>query len=165
MIHFIWMLQGIKQALCLRSCNQSFELPKMFIKHLVYPGKTRNEKTSSIFYTSSFPAACRRLKGGSILTLDHMMSPSKIKILDMKPNFNTGTGIIKGWRHQVNQGHMVCVYGDLAIVKVEVQFVNGVVNGVCFFLNGAQNFHYVFCLSKTDRHILLIHWSILTAFF
>ena len=72
------------------------------------------------------------------------MSPLKIKILDMEPNFNTGTGVIKGWRHQVDQGHMVCVYGDLAIVKVEVQFVNGVVNGVCFFLNGAQNFHYVF---------------------
>ena len=91
------------------------------------------------------------------------MSPLKIKILDMEPNFNTGTGVIKGWRHQVDQGHMVCVYGDLAIVKVEVQFVNGVVNGVCFFLNGAQNFHYVFCLSKTDTHKLLIHWSIPTA--
>ena len=76
--------------------------------------------------TSSFPAASRRLKRGSILTLDHMMSPLKINILDMEPNFNTGTGIIKGWRHQVDPGHMVCVHGDLAIVKVEVQFVNGV---------------------------------------
>ena len=54
---------------------------------------------------------------------------------------------------------MVCVYGDLAIVKVEVQFVNGVVNGVCFFLNGAQNLHYVICLSKTDTHKLLTEVS------
>ena len=106
-----------------------------------------------------------RLKRGSILTLDHMRSPLKIKILDMEPNFNTGTGVIKGWRHQVDQGLVVCVYGDLAIVKVEVQFVNGVVNGVCFFLNGAQNFHYVFCLSKTDTHKLLIHWNISTTIY
>ena len=74
---------------------------------------------------------------GSILTLDHMRSPLKIKTLDMEPNFNTGTGVIKGWRHQVDQGHVVCVYGDLAIVKVEVQFVKVLVNGVWFFLNGA----------------------------
>ena len=74
----------------------------------------------------------------------------------MEPNFNTGTGVIKGWRHQVDQGHMVYVYGNLAIVKVEVQFVIG----VGFFPKGAQNFHYIFCLSKTDTHKLLIHWNV-----
>ena len=55
-----------------------------------------------------------------------MRSPLKIKILDMELNFNTGIGVIKGWRHQVYQGLVVCVYGDFAIVKGEVQFVNGV---------------------------------------
>ena len=65
--------------------------------------------------------------------------------------FNTGTGIVKGWQHQVDQGFVVCVYGPLANVKVEVQFVKGVVDGVCLFLNGAQKTSITFfvCLHVT----------------
>ena len=69
---------------------------------------------------------------------------------------NTGIGIIKGGQHQVDQGFVVCVYGPLANVKVEVQFVKGGVDGVCLFLNGAQKTSITFfCLSNTNTHKLL----------
>ena len=41
---------------------------------------------------------------------------------NQRGNFNTGTGVVKGWRHQMDQGFVECVYGHLAIVRVEVQF-------------------------------------------